>query len=403
MNPRDLPDPQALTPIQQILLSNISAQAAALHMPCYLVGGVARDLLLGKPTHDLDVIVEGNAIQLGKQLARAHGGNLTAHPPFGTAIWQPPNAPPLDLITARAETYPHPGALPLVTPSTIEDDLRRRDFTLNALALRVEGGRFSALLDPLHGQADLAQGIIRVLHPRSFMDDPTRIFRAVRYEQRYGFSIEDKTLALINAESLQTLAELSGERIRHELDLILMEENAALMLARLNALNVLRVFNLPALQNDFFYSSENALPEFETPEKRLSLKYLLWLANLSAEESAAIAQRLDFNAELRAALSALIQMRRELPRLENSSPSVWTFFLEKFPPLAVYALWLIGKQTALKKFLTLWRGIKPAMNGNDLKARGVPPGPRYKQILTRVRAAWLDGELNNAEEEWRFL
>jgi len=402
MNLRDLPDPQALSPIQQILLSHISTQAASLDMPHYLVGGVVRDLLLGKPVHDLDVIVEGNAILLGERLIRKYGGRLTRHPQFLTAIWQI-ESDSIDLITARAETYSQPGALPRVQPAAIADDLRRRDFTINALALQLDGGRFSALLDPLHGREDLAQGIIRALHPRSFIDDPTRIFRAVRYERRYGFQLEEQTLALINVESLQTLAELSGERIRHELDLILAEENAALMLARLYELNVLRVLNLPDPQNIFSHPIEVSLAEFETPQKQLTLRYLLWLANLAGQESSAIAQRLDFNSERCAALAALHQIQQELPRLQNSRPSAWTFFLEKFPPLAVCALWLINGQIELKNFLTQWRYIKPVMTGGDLKARGVMPGPRYKQILARVRAAWLDGEINNAEEEWRFV
>ncbi|MCB1602931.1 MAG: CCA tRNA nucleotidyltransferase, partial [Xanthomonadales bacterium] len=188
---------------------------AALNMPCYLVGGFVRDLLLKQPVNDFDFVVEGDAIKLGKQLVKTFGGKLTPHFKFHTAIWHLPstfNLQPatLDLITARKEMYEKPGALPTVTPSNIEDDLRRRDFTINAMAVRLDGEGFGEVLDPLDGQADLERGVIRVLHPNSFMDDPTRIFRAIRYEGRYSFTLEPSTLEGINLEALKVLSSLSG-------------------------------------------------------------------------------------------------------------------------------------------------------------------------------------------------
>jgi len=179
-------DPNLLPSEKQTLLSDIAAQAAAMDMPCYVVGGFVRDLLLSKPINDLDVIVEGDAIKFGKSLVKTFGGKLTFHDKFHTAIWHLPSTfnlqpPTLDLITARKETYLMPGALPTVAPATIEDDLRRRDFTINSMAIRIDGDHFGELLDPLNGQADLEEGLIRVLHPHSFIDDPTRIFRAIRY------------------------------------------------------------------------------------------------------------------------------------------------------------------------------------------------------------------------------
>ena len=211
---RLLRDPNLVPPENQILLSIIADQAASLGMPCYLVGGFVRDLLLGKSVNDLDIVVEGDAIELGAALVKKHGGKLTPHTRFRTAIWHLPstlrhvsrqsnafNVHPstLDLITARKETYKHAGALPTIKPSTIDDDLRRRDFTINAMAVRLDGDHFGELLDPLNGQEDLEKGTIRVLYPRSFVDDPTRIFRAVRYEQRHTFSLQLETCKLINS------------------------------------------------------------------------------------------------------------------------------------------------------------------------------------------------------------
>lgn len=389
-------DPSLLAPEKRELLANVAAQAALMEMPCYAVGGFTRDLLLGKPVNDLDVIVEGDAIKLGKALVQKYGGKLIPHYQFVTAVWKISAA--LDLITARRETYAYPGALPVITPSSIKDDIRRRDFTINAMATRLDAGHFGGLFDPLGGRADLAEGVIRVLHPRSFMDDPTRIFRAARYEQRYGFQIESATLKLINAAALETLSTLSGERIRHEFDLILAEENAARILSRLQDFGVLDLFRLPPFSRADLLGHPPAA-EFNLPVSRVTLGYLLWLANSSAAEIEFLARRLDFNAELTAALFALAQIKSELPKFKTAKPSAWTFRLEKIPPPAVYALWLLESLAALKDFLVKWRHVKPGITGNDLKARGISPGPEYKEILSRLRAAWLDGEINDATQE----
>ncbi len=400
-------DPSLVPLEKQTLLSGIAEQSASLGFACYLVGGFVRDLLLRSPVNDLDVIVEGDAIQLGKALVKRHGGKLTPHAPFHTAIWQLPDSDEtLDLITARSETYQAPGALPNVTPSTIADDLRRRDFTINAMALRVDGAHFGELLDPLNGQADLERGVIRVLHPRSFVDDPTRILRAIRYEGRYGFNIEPATLQLINAESLGVLSSLSGERLRHELDLILEEDTPAPMLSRADALGVLKAIH-PALPR-FDPRLADLLDRFpdeilNIPYDRLSLGYLLWLMNLPEDAIASLSCRLDFTSALGEMLAGASGLKAKMPALTGSKPSVWTFTLDKFPPLAVYAVQLVSDEQALLDYLSTWRYTKSTINGDTLKSMGLPPGPQYQKILSRLRAAWLDGEVSNEEEEKKLL
>jgi tRNA nucleotidyltransferase (CCA-adding enzyme) len=405
-------DPNLLPPARQTLLSNIAAQAESMKMPCYLVGGFVRDLLLQKPVNDLDVIVEGNAIQLGDELVGKYGGKLTAHQKFGTAVWSlPDNLTPdsstpdtLDLITARAETYQHPGALPTVKPSVIEDDIARRDFTINAMAVRLDGEHFGELIDLLDGQDDLARGMIRVLHPHSFMDDPTRIFRAVRYEQRYGFKMDDATLNLINRESFDVLAKLSGERIRHEFDLIFEEQNAALMLSRLKALGALNVLNLPEFHTKYAGLLNSEIPaEFDLPADRALLGYLLWLIDQPKDTIHVLSKRFDFTLELSADAIAAVKLKKDLPMFKDAKPSAWTFQLERFPPASIYALWLVTKESALNEFLVKWRYIKANITGDDLKTRGIPPGPKYKEILSHLRAAWLDGEVQNENEELEVL
>jgi len=399
-------DPNRIPLDRQSLLADIARQAASLGATCYLVGGFARDLLLNEFVDDFDVVVEGDAIKLGEALVKQRGGKLIAHRKFGTAIWRVHENEAIDLITARSESYRHAGALPTIKPSTIEDDLRRRDFAVNALAVRFDGDHLGEVLDPLDGRADLAQGLIRVLHPRSFVDDPTRVFRAVRYEQRYGFNLHPDTAKLINRESFETLSKLSGERIRHEFDLIFEEENFARMLSRLNELGVFDLFApRPPKFNEDYSGLINSRPpaEFGVSAHRVLLGYSLWLMDLPANAIESISKRLRFTSELRNATLSAAQLKNDLPALKDAKPSAWTMRLEKIPPLSVYAVWLISNASALKEFLVKWRRIKANVTGDDLKVRGVPTGPRYKEILSQLRAARLDGEVKNEQEEDELL
>lgn len=406
---RLLRDPALISPGEQNLLLEAALQAESLGMPCYVVGGFVRDLLLRLPVNDFDIVVEGDAIRLGESLVKKYGGQLTLHRKFHTAVWDIPSPftlqpLKLDLITARSETYSRPGVLPTVKPSIIEDDLRRRDFAVNAMAIRLDGAHFGELLDPLNGQVDLEKKIIRVLHPRSFIDDPTRIFRAVRYERRYFFNLELLTLDLINSESLAVLKTLSGERIRHEFDLIFEEENSAAMLARLDELGVFKALNLPKFNANYARFLKSAPPaEFGVAADEVTTGYLLWIADstLSAVES--LSRRLDFSSASNWACVSVVRLKRDLASFKHSKPSGWTFHLEKFPPLAVYVLWLVAGESALKEFLVKWRHVKPMTTGGDLKAYGLAPGPRYGEILAALRAAWLDGEIEGDVSEEKFL
>lgn len=181
-----------------VLLRIVADMAGTRQLPLYLIGGFVRDLILHIQPIDFDLVVEGNAIALAKDLAAKYGGRVTAHVRFGTAQWFHPdsNDHALDFISTRSETYKHPGALPTVKPGLLQDDLARRDFSINTLALRLDGEHWGELHDEKDGLNDLKDGLVRVLHPYSFLDDPTRLFRAVRYEQRYDFQIACETLTL---------------------------------------------------------------------------------------------------------------------------------------------------------------------------------------------------------------
>src|SRR4029077_16040913 len=197
-------------------------------------GGTVRDILLGEPGFDVDVAVEGDAIGLARAIAKQLAGRVREHEKFGTAVVLYGDDQRVDVVTARTEFYDAPAALPTVEHASIRDDLRRRDFTINAMAASLRGGDFGRLLDPFGGRRDLVAGRIRVLHNLSFIDDPTRILRGIRYENRYGFRMDEHTARLARGcIEMGLVGDLSSERLRDELELLLSEgEGGDAVLAR---------------------------------------------------------------------------------------------------------------------------------------------------------------------------
>lgn len=438
---------QSILPADRLtLLRRVADSATEMGFPLYIVGGFVRDLVLGRGSMDFDLVVEGDAIKLARALVSRYGGKITIHDKFKTAKWflkdaifdnrnsnlehRMSNIGFLDLISSRNETYSHPAALPTVTMGSIADDIRRRDFTINTLAIRLGGSHFGELRDDLGGLQDLENRIVRVLHPRSFMDDPTRMFRAVRYEQRYGFKIAKETLALIpGARGL--IDKLSAQRIRHELDLILAEPGAASMLRRLDELDLLKPIH-PALHWDkptykrivtlskakgFIGSklqdaSVARRPQSDTTFELSNLEYLhlpwlLWLMPLSEKQIESLNKRLHFTAALLHALKESSQLFSSLSSYSQLKSSQCVQRLDKIPPLSIYAVSLAAPEgkpkQALQKYLAEWRHVKPKTTGHDLKKLGIPPGPKYQKILWSLRAAWLDGEIKSKEQEAQLL
>ena len=378
-------------------------------LPLYIVGGSVRDLVLGRRLNDFDLTVEGDAIALARALASNHGGGMTAHKKFGTAKWFLPenlkmDHDTLDLISARSETYKHPAALPAVKLGSLADDLRRRDFTINALAVRLDGSHFGELHDDLNGMDDLQKGMIRVLHPRSFMDDPTRMYRAVRYEGRYGFKIDEDTLALI-PEARPFVEKLSAQRIRHELDLILEEPNAVRILKRLDNLDLLSFIH-PALSN-FSLSNLATVKSEDAVLQNRNSRWILWLMRLNDQEIEFLNERLHFSAELLKILHSAALLNANQTAVVGLKPSQAVELLEGYSIKALEVLSSAVEDEKIKsvltKYLSEWWYVKPKTTGHDLKKRGIPPGPKYTEILRRLRAAWLNGEVKTEEEEKSLL
>jgi tRNA nucleotidyltransferase (CCA-adding enzyme) len=407
-------------------------QKAAL----YIVGGFVRDLLLDRSSQDFDLVVEGDAIQLARHLQERYGGRLTTHARFGTAKWMittvrenlavalgcPEDANDLpeflDLISSRTEFYTHPTALPTVERGSIKLDLHRRDFTINTLALRLDGRHYGDLQDYWGGLSDLKEGLVRVLHPLSFVDDPTRMLRAARFEQVLDFHIEKRTEELLT-EACQLVGQVSGDRIRHELDHIMDLEQRVKILERLAQLGLLREIH-PTLVWD--QASKENLEMMEITESKplrgirlelnkknnlRKLAYTLWLINQPVEKAQATLRRLRYpSTQVKNVLSAC-RLWKDLPWVANAKLSAIANRLADVPPLAIYANFLAARDDAicnnLQAYLDRLNTIKPGVSGDDLRKRGLPPGPVYKHILGALRDAWLDGKIENNFQEQAFL
>lgn len=390
------------------LVRNSAQIARELGYSTYLVGGFVRDLLIGQANLDLDIVVEGDAIALAQRLAAQHGGRVHAHQRFGTAIWlidEDENLH-LDFATARTEFYEYPSALPDVERSSIKLDLHRRDFTVNAMALCLDPERYGTLLDPYGGEQDLTRGLIRVLHNLSFIEDPTRILRAVRFEQRFGFELETRTAQLID-DARRLLGRMSGQRLRHELDLIFSEQEPERALARLQQLGVLEQLQ-PNLRADAWLAEKfQALRASHPPTPMLYLGVLAY--RLRTSEARALARRLKLSngeTEILVQVVTLRLLERQL-NTSNLPPSRVLELLERFDDaaLAVFAIATASSQAQwyVDRYRAEWRSIQSELTGNDLKTLGLPPGPSYREILRRLRGQHLDGLLASRADEEAFV
>ncbi len=429
---------EVIPPARLTLLHTLAEEADRINLPVYVVGGFVRDLLLDRPSLDFDIVVEGDAIFFAKRLADHFGGRVLTHKRFGTAKWdisgvqdklisqlkpgegsKPADLPEsLDLITARTEFYEQPAALPTVESSSIKMDLHRRDFTINTLALRLDGEHFGMIYDYWGGLNDLHKGQICVLHALSFVDDATRLLRGVRFEQRFGFQIEQRTLDLME-ESLPLLNKVTGARLRHEINQILEEPEAPAMLARLDSLGILKAIH-PALPwNDSIHvhlerlKTDQIDPAWELPQfsdglnLHQTLSYLVWLGELPEMTLRSIVSRLRFKSDIRKLLISTSQIVHSLDQIENAKPSEVVRRLEKISRIAIYAAYLINDNSVLRNqlwmYVSEWAGVMPQTTGDDLRKLGLPPSPAFGEILSALRNAWLDGEIKSSEEEDRLL
>jgi len=419
----------SLPPSTFTLLRAVAEKASEIAMPLYLVGGSVRDMLLGAPVKDLDMVVEGDAAVLAFEVSKAASGDVLAYSQFGTATVKL-EGQRFDLATARQETYRRPGALPTVTPSAIHEDLERRDFSINAMAMALSGPQAGRLLDPHGGKDDLRLGLIRILHAKSFVDDATRILRAVRYEQRLNFRLEEEThRLLLEAVEGGMLDTVSGDRLRRELELMFGEEHPHRPLSRCGELGILRAIH-PPLEDG---AGARALADHEA--RNISLAYLAALSYpLTTQEGEAFIHRLHMSSRwakvvrdtiavrLKSGGDPLASLRAEALKAEGSgqapashpyigepdlSPGQLCSFLDQLSPVSVQVSALLSEsprvRNALELYLNHLRYVKPSLNGRDLMALGVAQGPLVGKALQQLKNARIEGRITTREEEIRLV
>ncbi len=386
------------------VLSEVVKIGAEHSVPIYLVGGAVRDLLMDKPVVDLDITVERDASAVAHALAAKLSGRVVSRSQFGTFKVEM-SGESVDMVTSRRETYRRPGALPTVSPSSIDDDLKRRDFTINAMALRLAPGSVD-ILDPCKGQDDIRSRTIRVLHDGSFRDDATRMFRAVRYEQRLGFGLSQETEALLISD-VAYLDTISGDRLRREMGFIFREEKAPAILLRAARLGL-----LAALYQH--------LPSDEELERGLSVvrasahtgnsrSYLALLAAaMNESEAEGFIQRLKLPPSEAKTVRDAVRARTAVASLDHKeSPSRIVAALQDLAPHSLRVAALLSQDEASSglalRYLNEWRHVKPRLNGRDLARLGVPEGPRVGLLLERLRDARIMGEVSTREEEKAFI
>ena len=383
------------------LLDALRQSAGEAGWPVYLVGGPLRDALLRRPVRDLDFAVEGDAPALAAALAEKTGARLTTHPRFGTATVELDEAQ-LDLVTARREEYPHPGALPVVAAGSMADDLARRDFSINAMAFPISRSE-SGLLDPHGGLADLADGLVRVLHPASFVDDPTRVFRAVRYARRLGFTVEPGTLERLNeAVFAGALATVSGDRLRRELERIFAEDRPAEALEAAAELGVLSAIH-PALGRREVTGAlrkAGALPAVPPSFWLVAISY-----HLTPGEGESLVQCLNLTKEQSRLVRDTIWLREneDAVRRAAATPSRLAAALGGIHPEALAAAAPLTGDPVVSRVLAAHnarlQGDRAGISGDDLLDMGLARGPAVGAVLGQLRDARLDGLVTTPEEE----
>ena len=395
--------------------------ADELGVSAYVVGGFVRDLLLRVSNFDIDLVIEGNGILFAEYLAAHVNGRMKAHQRFGTAVVVFPDGFKVDVATARTEYYERPVALPRVELSSLKHDLYRRDFTINTLAIQLNKQKFGYLIDFFGGQRDLKDKKIRVLHNLSFIEDPTRIFRAIRFEQRYGFKIGKNSLGLLSyAVKRDLLTRLKGYRLFTEIYLILQEEDPIRAISRMGELDLLQFIHSRIHAGEQLYRLLHEIKKvidwyqllyLEPPLKRWFLYFTGLGDQLTVEEFTAMCRKLEVSQKYYPVLIK-IKVRHQivlksLLSLPQPRPSQIYRILSPFS--LEQLLYAMAKSTVeevkkrISHYLTTLRKTEILLTGKDLKLMGYRPGPVFKKIMSNLLEAKLDGEVKTKQDEVDYV
>ncbi len=400
------------------LVQDVSGE---IRMPAYLVGGCLRDLILGVKNLDLDIAIEGNGIIFAQRLAQKIKSKLVIHERFGTATLILKDSLKVDIATARQEKYPHSAALPVVSPGSLSQDLKRRDFTINAMALSLVADKEKAIVDPFGGQDDLISGRIRILHDLSFRDDPTRIFRAIRFSQRFGLKIEPKTLLLLKkAIGDGLLNKVNPHRMRDELILMLKEQNPFRPIEALDCLGVLSFIStklkIGKATQRLFQSVTKEITWFTKnfPARRQLDSWLIYFAvlleSLDLEQIKIVIRRMGLcKGEEKRVISYYYGRQRIIATLSKKQVAPEKIFslLEPLSYETIILLSVTSQNKNFKKhlndFLEVYNGMRLCVSGHDLGGLGVLPGPQYRNIFAQVLVAKLNGRAKSRQAELALI
>lgn len=390
------------------------------NLPVYLVGGFVRDLLLGRQNLDLDIVVESNGIKFAEDFASQIKARLIKHKRFGTATLNIGPHLKVDIAQLRREYYPHPADLPRVSAGTLKDDLYRRDFTINAMAMSINERSFGKLIDLFGGRQDLRRKNIRTLHNLSFIDDPTRILRAIRFATRFAFKIEPLTLSFLKAALKHRMLEkVQPQRLRDELILMLKEEEPhrqIRQLGRLVGFNFIspylsiskKTFNLL----DSISLQVNWFKEHLSQRRHLDvwLIYLIALLDsLNLSQTEQLCRKFVFH---RGEEKRILNYKKLKPQIisqlcAKNKPSKIFACLEPLSYEVILLLKVKYKnhylQQNIENFLKLYNGMRTYLSGDDLRRLGILPGPPYQKIFRRLLNARLDGKVKTKDEELRLV
>jgi tRNA nucleotidyltransferase (CCA-adding enzyme) len=373
----------------------------------YLVGGTVRDILLGEPNFDVDVAVEGDAIELARSLADALDGRVRAHRKFGTAVVLYREDQRVDVVTARTEFYDAPAALPSVEHATIREDLFRRDFTINAMAVSLKGEDFGRLVDPFAGRRDLEAKTIRILHNLSFIDDPTRIFRAIRYESRYGFRMDDHTQRLARGTiEMGLVGDLSSARLRDELVALLEEGDAGASILRLAELGAGAAIHPHLAADDEAVELLGRIrrlnEHYGTAVPSWRLAFAVLARRMPPDEVYAWLRRLKVQRrDLERVAAAVTVGPRIVERLRGGSaePADVVAAADPYAPDAPLFAMAMEERPELDDYFRRLRNVQLEVSGSDLAELGLGESPEVGEILAELRRRKLNGQLDGRESE----
>jgi len=396
-----------ITPAALELIDTAASYADKNNINLFLVGGIVRDLILQRKSLDIDIVIEGSALQLASELSEKAGVKIVSHSKFGTAKITAGDFT-IDIASARRELYTRPGALPTVFNSSVAEDLFRRDFTINAMALQLNRISYGLIIDPYNGMDDIKNKFIRIIHSNSFIDDATRIFRAIRYEQRLKFRIESKTMHSLK-NNIDMIDTISPDRIKHELNLFLSEEKPEYIILRANELKIFDKVS-PLLQiNNKIAGYFKKARQYATGNLLLNIYYCLLTYHLDENKLSEFISLYNFPKQLRENMRQTQKLKSIIVSSAFHTDNRIEIYktLQAFDNAAIYANIITCESGDIIKSLVFYisklKKLRSHLSGKDLINLGVRDGPEIGIFMEKLMEARLNGKIKTKRDEEYYI